>query len=366
MPKHFSSFSGETLDISTITAETHDERAAAPQLPEHISRYTIASVESESMTQPTSVSGGTIYEELLTFVDSNGHEIRRPTTIFQADGKRTETVPNTLIDSDPWTTGPRGLNREKIKMYLQQGFSGIWVSHADHHSPLQANKSVARSAHQMHRALDWLAERSEFDCSNVIVNGYSRGGMAAEKFIALSSLYKVNVVFSNLEAPSFAQDPSTREFLDIISQIPAEAIGVTSIVGELIRRTAATHNLEEIAEYARTFNLHPKNVIHESMWAVALFRAHVGPILAHLPRESAGLRTFFGSDKMSQEHHYREEYRAFPNIIVLSKPGPHVRGASPSFIETVKAPQQRRLGQLIIAGETLDPYIVAGLDTPQA
>jgi hypothetical protein len=184
--------------------------------------------------------------------------------------------------------------------------------------------------------------------------------MTGEKFIALAGQHNRKALFSILDAACFAVDMSRREKLEtLIKQVPKEAKGLGSIaIGHFIY--GLRHGtLSALPEFAKTLNLHPKNIIQEAMWAPALINANVGQMINHQPRDTKGIRIFFEWDYMSQIAAYIDIYSTLPGVVVDAHEGPHVQGASPEYIYEVRKAQFIRLGQAILRGEELDATVIA-------
>ncbi len=277
-------------------------------------------------------SGARIYTELVTFKDQFGTDVTRELTIAEPSSELSYVSPYPIVETDPWTTGAEGFNRDRIRQYAKLGFPVLWLHHAGRYSQIARNKSINRSAGQMHALLDEFRDNAEFETNQVLVGGYSRGAMTAEKFIATSARHNRSVAFSDTEAPCFVRDMSTIEKIETLArQIPQEIIGLGQVALKLVERSIAEEKPELLTEYLRTIDLHPRNVAHEIMWAKALVNSSVGHSVATLPKETVGLRTFFAKDVMSQQHAYTNLYKDFPGITVLTEKGPHLAGALPEY-----------------------------------
>lgn len=344
-----------------VSAEFLPGHSHTDLLPEHISEYQIVDISRQSLCEPAvTKTGANIYQELCTFQDTAGHSVIREATIGIPNSNYTESIPNAVIATDPWTTGVRGLNRLKIHQLVDLGYPVVWLHHADHRSPLQRNKSITRSARHMHGLLDDISSTADFDTGNVIVDGYSRGGMTGEKFIALSKQHGRTAIFSILDAPCFAVDMSRSEKITtMIKQLPAELRGIGSVAIRHFKHSMQQGDLSEFIEFAKTPNLHLKDIAHETMWASALVNASVGKILEYCPPETRGIRNFFERDIMSQMSSYVDLYAPFVNIRVVAHEGPHVEGASPGYIYETRRAQFSVLGELILNNQILDAEVVA-------
>lgn len=320
-------------------------------LPDHINDYQIVGVKRRSIMTPEHTdTGALIYQDLCNFTDTNDHNVVRVATFGIPNPETTEVSPYTVIATDPWITGPRGLNRIKIKQLVDQGFPVIWLHHADERSPIQRDKSVTRSARQAHALLDSLGQFFEFDLNNVIVDGYSRGGMTGEKFIALAEQHGRETLFSILDAPCFAVDMSQIEKTQaMLEQLPKEICGIGRVGVSYLVNGIKEGDLSDFKELTKTFNPHIKNIIHEIMWATALVNAQVGPIIQHQPEDTAGVRNFFRSDKISQMKSYLPLYEPKNKIIVVPHSGPHVRGADIGYLKNDRRLQFDSLHDAIIA-----------------
>jgi hypothetical protein len=340
---------------------THIQEYLPPEMPAHILDYKVQSLERKSLKDPeVTRTGANVYQELCTFIDSNGHEIIREATIAVPNGNLVEVLPNTVVATDPWTTGVDGLNRIKIKQLVDMGYPVVWLHHADERSRLQKDKSITRSARQMHVLMDDLDGNSDFTVNDVIVDGYSRGGMTGEKFIALAKHHKRNVAFSILDAPCFAEDMTAAEKrATLVKQLPREAMGIASLAVRHFMYGLKQGDMSTLIELAKTPNFHPRNVWQEVMWASALINAHVGPMIEHLPEDTAGIRNFFKGDEMSQLATYVDLYKSRPGIVVEAHKGPHVEGASPEYLFGIRQAQFKRLGEAILRGEKLDAMSIA-------
>ena len=324
------------------------------ELPQHITNYQIMDVNRANLGVPeVTKTGGHVYQELSTFLDTNGHTVTRPVTIGMPNSNLIEVSPYAVISSDPWITGPRGLNRIKTNQLVDLGFPVVWLHHADHHSALQPDKSVVRSARQAHALIDDLKANFEYDLGTVIVDGYSRGGMTGEKFIALADQHNTNVIFSIFDAPCFAVDMSQLEkMLTMGKQLPNELLGIVKVGINFLAKSVCENDLSDFTELARTFNPHPKNIIHEAMWAHALVNAQVGPILKHQPKDTSGVRNFFKSDEMSQINAYREAYDPLENVLVLAHEGAHVQGAHPNYLRNDRRTQFKILHEAVLMAQS--------------
>lgn len=331
------------------------------ELPDHISAYQIESVERQSLHDPeVTPSGAHIYQELCSFKDTEGHTVVREATIAIPNSNVVEPIPYVVIATDPWVTGKNGLNRLKIKQLVDLGYPVAWLHHADHRSPLQRNKSITRSARQNHALLDNIGDTEDFSISEVIVDGYSRGGMTGEKFLALAPQHNRDAKFSILDAPCFAVDMSKPEQLaTLLKQLPSEAKGIGSIAIRHLKHGLETGDLLAVPRFAATLNPHPKNIFHEIMWASALVNASVGRILEHVPAETRGIRNFFEADLMSQMAAYVDLYAPLKGVVVVAHDGPHVEGASPEYIYGIRQAQFSALGKMILQNEILDAEIIA-------
>jgi hypothetical protein len=340
-------------------ASLHDYMQA--EMPAHILDYKVQSLERKSLKDPeVTRTGAHIYQELCTFNDSEGHKIVREATIAIPNGNLVEVIPHPVVATDPWTTGRDGLNRIKIRQLVNMGYPVVWLHHADQRSPLQKDKSITRSARQMHVLMDDLNGNADFTVIDVIVDGYSRGGMTGEKFNAMSKQHERNVVFSILDAPCFAEDMTAAEKrATLIRQLPREVMGVASLAVRHLVYGLKQGDLSNLIEMAKTPNFHPGNLWQEGMWADALINAHVGPMIEHLPKESKGIRNFFEKDEMSQIATYIDLYHPLTGIVVEAHPGPHVEGASPEYIYGPREAQFKRLGETILKGEKLDAMQIA-------
>lgn len=347
--------------IDGTGAMTLPEIFQPAELPEHVRNYNIRHIERRSLRDPeVTETGAHIYQELCTFFDSNNHVVIREATIAIPNKTLVETVPNVVISSDPWVTGPGGLNRIKIRGLADLGYPVVWLHHADHRSPLQRNKSLTRSARQAHALLDDLEGNAEFNTSEVVVDGYSRGGMTGEKFIGLAAAHDRKVLFSILDAPCFATDMTGAEKrAAIIKQLPAEIKGIGSLAINHFVHGLKRGDLESLPEFAKTLNPHPKNVVQEIMWAKALINANVGAIIDHQPRDTAGIRNFFEADTISQQSEYVDLYAPLKNVVVVAHDGPHVQGASPEYLYEVRRAQFSQLGRAILNKEMLSAETIA-------
>lgn len=333
----------------------------AKEIPDHITGYQVIDMTRKSIGEPeVTRTGAHIYQELCTFYDTNNHKIVREATIAIPNTNIMETIPLPVVATDPWTTGKNGLNRIKVKQLVDMGYPVVWLHHADERSPLQKDKSITRSARQIHVLMDSLDGNADFTVDDVIVDGYSRGGMTGEKFIALGKQHKRNTVFSILDAPCFAEDMSAAEKrATLVRQLPREIRGLASIAVRHFMYGLKTGDLSTFVEFTKTPNLHPKNVWHEGMWAHSLINAHVGPMIEHLPKDTAGIRNFFEADEMSQLAAYIDLYHPLTNIVVEAHEGPHVEGASPEYLFGTRRAQFKRLGEAILRGEKLDAMLIA-------
>lgn len=331
------------------------------EIPAHITEYQITDIVRKSIKEPeVTRTGAHIYQEFCTFYDTKGHEINREATIAIPNGNLVETIPYPVVATDPWTTGPRGLNRMKTRQLVDMGYPVVWLHHADHRSPLQKDKSITRSARQIHVLMDSLSDNADFPIDEVLVDGYSRGGMTGEKFIALAKQHGRTALFSILDAPCFAEDMTRKEKIDtLIRQLPREMKGLASVAVRHMVYGMQHENYGNFFEFAQTLNFHPKNIWQEGMWADALINAHVGPMIEHLPKDTAGIRNFFEADEMSQLATYIDLYHPLPGIVVEAHPGPHVEGASPDYLYGPREAQFRRLGEAILKGEKLDAMLIA-------
>jgi hypothetical protein len=354
-------WSGEMMDPASINSLSSLNSYVPTEIPAHITQYQVESLERESLKEPeVTRTGAHIYQELCTFYDSKGHKIVREATIAIPNSNLVEAIPNPVVATDPWTTGKNGLNRIKIKQLVDMGFPVVWLHHADQRSPLQKDKSITRSARQMHVLMDDLNGNADFTVSDVLVDGYSRGGMTGEKYIALSKQHDRNVVFSILDAPCFAEDMSGAEKrATLVRQLPHETLAVASVAVRHFLYGLKNGDLSALPEFAKTLNFHPKNVWQETMWAHALINAHVGPMIEHLPKDTAGIRNFFEADEMSQLATYVDLYKSRKGIVVEAHKGAHVEGASPEYLYGTRQAQFKRLGEAILNGEKLDAMLIA-------
>jgi hypothetical protein len=340
---------------------THIQEYLPPEMPAHILDYKVKSLERKSLKDPeVTHTGAHIYQELCTFYDSNGHKIVREATIALPNTNLVEEIPIPVVATDPWTTGVRGLNRIKVKQLVDMGYPVVWLHHADERSPLQRDKSITRSARQIHVLMDDLSGNSDFSVEDVLVDGYSRGGMTGEKFIALANQHDRNVAFSILDAPCFAEDMTAAEKrATLVRQLPREAMGIASIAVRHFMYGIKNGDMSTLIELAKTPNFHPRNVWQEFMWKDALINAHVGPMIEHLPKDTAGIRNFFEKDEMSQIATYVDLYKQRPGIVVEAHDGPHVEGASPEYLFEIRQSQFKRLGEAILKGEKLNAMLIA-------
>lgn len=282
----------------------------------------------------TTETGGTIYSELVRFEDSLGRLIVREATISEPNASAVPVMPFPVVETDPWTTGPLGLNRDKIRHYTDMGFPVIWLHHAGKESPIAKDKSTSRSAHQMHALLDDLQSVHNADLSQVVLRGYSRGNMTGEKFIALADKYGRTVPASDMDAVCFTRDMSKKEKIEtIIRQVPGEAAGLGRVAMALVGRAIEERSPRILGEYAQTLDLHPKNLAQEFLWANALINANVGKAIDLLPKQTVGVRTIFTKDFMSQRHISEELYAQLGDIQVHIKKGAHVAGADPRYLK---------------------------------
>lgn len=281
----------------------------------------------------TTETGGVIYSELVHFEDSLGRLVVREATISEPNPNKVTVMPYAVTETDPWTTGARGLNRDKVRRYTDLGFPTIWLHHAGKESPIAKDKSTSRSAHQMHALLDDLADNHTADLKKVILRGYSRGDMTGEKFIALSHLYGREVPASDMEALCFTRDMSIKEKAEtLVRQLPGEVIGIGKLVVALTKQAVQEKNPDTLMEYAKTLDVHPRNLMQEFMWASALINANVGQSISVVPSDTVGIRTLFVKDYMSQHKESQELYARFPGIQVFLEQGPHVAGAFPQYL----------------------------------
>ena len=338
-----------------------NEYGVIPQMPEYISRYKIDYVHRVSLKDPeVTDTGAHIYQELCTFYDSNNDMVVREATIAVPNSNLVKTVPHALISSDPWITGPSGLNRIKTRELVDMGFPVVWLHHADQRSPLRRNKSISRSARQAHALLDDLSGSADFSVMDVIADGYSRGGMTGEKFIGLASSHDRKVLFSIFDAPCFATDMTLAEKrAAIIKQLPKEIKGIGSLAIGHFMHGLKHGDLGSLPEFAKTLNIHPKNVAQEVMWAKALVNANVGSMITYQPRDTAGIRNFFEADTMSQQAEYVKLYAPLKNVVVVGHDGAHIEGASPNYLYKVRRAQFSQLGRAILNGEVLDAEVIA-------
>lgn len=310
-------------------------------------------------------TGAKIYSDLVTFSDSLGRQIVRELTIAEPNPNGRFQSPYPIVETDPWTTGSEGLNKDKIRNYSKLGYSVVWLHHAGKESPIGFDKSISRSAHQMHAVLNTMQQSSDFDTSQVILGGYSRGAMTAEKFIALASDYNREVPYSDTEAPCFVRDMSGKEKIDaILRQVPSEAHGIAIAAIKIARKAFLENNPSLLKEYARTFDLHPLNIAHELLWAKALINSNVGQSIGSLPKSTTGIRTFFSKDIMSQQADHEELYKEFPGISVATEIGPHVAGAYPEYLQK-KYNRLNRVGNYIAENGTLLGITLEDLQGPK-
>ena len=276
--------------------------------------------------------GARIHSELVTLQGTDGRQVIRELTIAEPSARQEVVSPYSIVETDPWTTGERGFNRDKIRSYTKLGYSVLWLHHGGRHSPVAKDKSVSRGAHQMHAVLDDLTLHNGLSTNEVIVAGYSRGGMTADKFIALGSVYNRSTVFSNTEAPCFARDMTAKEKVTTLArQTPGEIIGIGKVAAKLVLRAIEENDPWLLAEYVQTLDVHPRNLIQEALWAHALINASVGYSTDSMPKDTIGIRNLFTKDYMSQLSEYRSRYAAFPNLRVREWNGPHLYGATPEY-----------------------------------
>lgn len=295
--------------------------------------YTAEVVERVSKGDPERTRwGATIYNELVTFEGSNGQEVIRELTIAEPNPDRGPVSPYPIVETDPWTTGESGFNRDRIRTYTKLGYSVLWLHHGGKYSRIQADKSVDRGAHQMHATLDDLQTHSYFRTDKVILGGYSRGAMSADKFIANEAAYGRHTVYSDTEAPCFVRDMSAQEKISTLAaQVPSELRELGKVAVGLVGRALDERNPKLLLQYLGTFDLHPRNVIQEALWAHALVNANVGYSTHAMPKDTVGVRTFFGRDYMSQESDFRQLYDDFDNLHVFTERGAHIAGAAPEY-----------------------------------
>lgn len=340
------------------------QQEAAANLPD----YHVELTGLHPLKEPeTTASGAQIHQELAEFTDKAGRVVRREITIAEPDPRLPEEAisPYPIVGSDSWTTGPNGLNRYKIKQYVDIGYSVIWTHHASRHSDLRRDKSISRSAHQEHVLLDHFSEHAGFDTSTVIGDGYSRGAMSREKFIALAPRYNRQVPYSDLEAPCFARDMNRVEkVLVLLRQLPSEALGIAHVGQDVIRQAIENRDPSLALEYLGTLDLHPRNLGHEALYMRALIRSKVGEFVEATPVETQGVRTFYSRDHMSQQSTYRNIYTRRPNIRVDIRPGPHVEGATPTYIDVKCQRLIHLLSWMQINGHTLDGFKIDDIYMP--
>lgn len=351
----------DVMGLLNTSEVAHLQEYLPSEMPAHILDYQVQSLERNSLKNPEITrTGAHIYQELCTFYDSNGHKIVREATIALPNTNLVEEIPIPVIATDPWTTGVRGLNRIKVRQLVNMGYPVVWLHHADERSPLQRDKSITRSARQIHVLLDDLSGNSDFGVVDVLVDGYSRGGMTGEKFIALGKQHKRNVLFSILDAPCFAEDMTAAEKrATLVRQLPREAMGIASLAVRHFMYGIKHDDMSTLIELAKTPNFHPGNMWQELMWKDALTNARVGSMIEHLPEDTAGIRNFFKKDDMSQIATYVDLYKQRPGIVVEAHDGPHVEGASPEYLFEIRQAQFKRLGEAILKGEKLNAMLIA-------
>lgn len=282
----------------------------------------------------TTETGGTLYSELVHFEDSLGRLVVREATISEPNGNIMPIMPFPVVETDPWTTGALGLNRDKIRHYTDMGFPVVWLHHAGKESPIAKDKSTSRSAHQMHALLDALQPHHDADLSQVVLRGYSRGNMTGEKFIATAENYGRLVPASDMDAVCFTRDMTHKEKIEaIIRQVPGEATGLGRVAIGLLKRAVKERDPGLLIEYAQTLDPHPKNLVQEFMWAPALINASVGKSIDRLPEDTVGIRTIFTKDYMSQRFESERLYARLQGIQVITEKGAHVAGADPKYLE---------------------------------
>ncbi len=331
--------------------------------------YDVAVLNRESLHEPeTTLSGATIYNELVSFGITDGPEanmgrlIVREATIAVPNPKLVNASPHAWTETDPWTTGVQGFNRDKINHYAALGYPVVWLHHAGKYSPVAADKSVGHSAYQMHVYLDELKESADFDTEEVLLGGYSRGAMTAEKFIILAKPFGRTVSYSDTEAPCFSEDMSTREkIMALITQLPSEGIGLLTVAVKLTEEAIEHNDLGKLTDYLATLDPHPRNVIQEILWAKALINSNVGKSVELLPVDTQGFRTFYSKDVMSQRRKFEKLYARLPGITVSTVEGPHVAGAYPENLQTKYNRMAHVLDIMHQSGDTLTGADISGL-----
>jgi hypothetical protein len=335
-------FPEPTLDQASATIVNFPDLAARDYRAHVVNRKTFRDFE-------TTRTGATIYSELLEFNDTQDRKTVRELTVAVPNTNLVESSPVPIVETDPWVTGEGGFNRDKIKAYADLGFTVLWLHHGGRYSPIQKDKSVSRSAHQMHAMLDDVRDSLDVSVDEVIWNGYSRGAMTGEKAISLAPLYKREVPYSDLDAPCFVEDMSPKEKVEsAIRQIPSEVMGIGRIAARLGMRAVTTNDRGILFDYLHTLDIHPRNLIQEAMWAKALVRASVGQAVATLPEDTVGVRNFYKGDIMSQQRKYELLYKNLPGIHVTSERGPHVAGVYTEILQK-KYARLNRVKEFIFA-----------------
>lgn len=323
-----------SIESESISPE-RDESTVLTFPGQKANEYWATVVERVSHKDPeTTDTGATIYSELVTFNDSLERTTVRELTIAEPNSNLVTVSPYAWVETDPWTTGERGLNRDKIKAYADLGFTVLWLHHGGRHSPIAKDKSISRSAHQMHAMLEDVKDTVNVSVKEVMAGGYSRGDMAAQKFIAMAAEYDRSVAYSDTEAGCFVKDMTRREKINaLVHQAPGEAVGVGKLAVKLVGRAIEEKDPGLLLEYTKTPDLHMRNIINELMWAKGLINSSVGHAIANLPEDIVGVRTFYTGDIMSQQLHHEGLYAPYPGIAVVTEEGPHVAGAYPENLK---------------------------------
>lgn len=319
-----------------ISAEQAREQALAALPP-----YEVQVERRTAHKEPESTRYGTIYQEAVRYSDG---AVRLATIgipndrLFGQEG----SSPYPIISSDPWLTGPSGLNKDKIEQFVERGFPVIWNHHQGRHSlwppsverlktvkHFLQTKSVGRSAHHDHALLDSLEAGASFHTDEAIREGYSRSAMSGQAYVSLDEGYDRKTHWIDVDAPCFAHKSSRPEMMKtFLAQAPHEARALGTLAINLVKEEVPSGRFNRLPGYAGTFDPNWLNLLHEIAWVRPLINGDAGVYAEAMPLNTTGIITLFEHDYMSHQADWHLMHAVRPNLVVSDQEGAHLTGAS--------------------------------------
>lgn len=278
------------------------QREAAEGLP----LYEISVHDRETIDRCTTPEADIITErvrfiETAKFFNNIFRKITvRDATVVIPRATPEDICPYPIVATDALFTGSQGLNSEAM---VRKYFPVVWLHHEGRYSGIpKGRKSIGKAAQQQHALLDDLAPNNDFDTGTTLAVSASRGASILGAYRATAQRNNRKVLYGDFQVETFLDKPTNLEMLAILRGLPGEVLSLLGVTVERLSEDISNGNLERTAALLKTPDLHPINVGHELLWALALKNGEHGSYRRALPMESMGTHTINLKDRLSQKN----------------------------------------------------------------